>query len=386
MNSKSKRIIIENYNLIDLLENVDKSTGGACVQLHATALGLREIGCDVNVLVTKSSDQLNSYPYYKITEVFNREKGLRIIRWVYYRIPNIFKIMKINRPDIIIQQCAGVNTFLYAVMAKIVKAKFVYFIANDMEVDGRILDKLYKIDRSFSYYIDYFTSKIIVIIYKIGLLLSDVIICQNDYQHSFINKKGYKKSLVLYNAFAIKNVISNSLTYDDRDYVAWIGKFVYQKNLPDLYYIAKNNTNLFFKIAGLPGDSAVDGKTFKAVDDLKLLDNVSFEGQLPYKGIIKFLSKAKILLNTSHYEGFSNTFIEALSVGTPIVTLGVNPDNVLNKYNLGFVTARENFKELIHNKLSTFNYSEFYNQANSYLNKFHDNKTVAKKILNNCVE
>ena len=381
MNNKSKRILIENYNLLDLLENDSKSTGGACAQLHATALGLTKIGCEVNVLVTKSSDQLNNYSNYNVTEVFNKEKGVKIIRWLYYRIPRIIKIMKNNRPEIIIQECAGVNTFLYAIMAKIMNAKFVYLIANDMEVDGRILEKLNSRDWSFSYYKDYITSNIIVMMYKIGLLMSSVIICQNKYQHSFIKKKGYKKSLVLYNAFKNNNKISNCLTFDERKYIAWAGKFVYQKNLTDLYYIANNNPNLSFKIAGILGYSNVDGKTLKALDDLKLLDNISFVGQLPNEEYFSFLSKAIFLLNTSHYEGFSNTFIEAISVGTPIVTLGVNPDSILNKYKLGFVTKRENLSELIDKKISAFNYSRFNDRANLYLKEFHDYITVANKII-----
>ena len=376
MNSKTTRIMIENYNLIDLLDNDSKSTGGACVQLHSTALGFKEIGCDVNVLVTKSSNKLKNYSKYNIIELYDKNKGIKFFKWFYYRLPRIIKIMKINRPEIIIQQCAGVNTFLYAIMAKIMNAKFVYWVANDMEVDGRLTDKIIQLGSFKKYVLSNFT----ILSYKIGLSLSDLIICQNNYQLKHINKKNYKKSVVIYNAFEIDN-INNSPKHHKREYIAWAGKFVYQKNLPDLYYIANNNPNLSFKIAGIPGDSNVDKKTLKALDDLKLLDNISFVGQLPKEELILFLSKAKFLLNTSHYEGFSNTFMEAFSVGTPVITLGVNPDNILNKHKLGFVATKENFSELIENNLATFNYTEFYNNANIYLKEFHDNKTVTKNIL-----
>lgn len=54
--------------------------------------------------------------------------------------------------------------------------------------------------------------------------------------------------------------------------------------------------------------------------------------------VLSFLSKSHLLLNTSYYEGFYNTFLESLSVKTPIVTTqAVDPNNFIQKNNLGFI-------------------------------------------------
>jgi glycosyltransferase involved in cell wall biosynthesis len=68
------------------------------------------------------------------------------------------------------------------------------------------------------------------------------------------------------------------------------------------------------------------------------LPNVQFAGFLERKQILSFLANAKFLLNTSHHEGFSNTFLEAWSVGTPVLSgVNVNPDSIISKYDLGLI-------------------------------------------------
>jgi glycosyltransferase involved in cell wall biosynthesis len=46
--------------------------------------------------------------------------------------------------------------------------------------------------------------------------------------------------------------------------------------------------------------------------------------------------EAAMLLCTSHYEGFSNVFLEALAAGTPVVTRrSVDPDFIISRHALG---------------------------------------------------
>ena len=79
-------------------------------------------------------------------------------------------------------------------------------------------------------------------------------------------------------------------------------------------------------------------ETKNVLTELKQTTNVEFVGYLKRGEIKSFLSKSIALLNTSFNEGFSNTFLEAWALGVPVITTqNVNPDEIVNKYNLGKV-------------------------------------------------
>ena len=50
----------------------------------------------------------------------------------------------------------------------------------------------------------------------------------------------------------------------------------------------------------------------------------------------KVLSESHILVNTSEYEGFSNTYIQAWMRKVPVVALNSDPDDVIKTKGIGF--------------------------------------------------
>ena len=93
----------------------------------------------------------------------------------------------------------------------------------------------------------------------------------------------------------------------------------------------------------------------KIQQEAKAIHNVEFIGQIPHSEIEKYYSKASIFVNTSNIEGFPNTFIEAWLFRMPVVSLEIDPDEVISKNNLGFHSKTFNqmvrdVKTLISNK------------------------------------
>jgi glycosyltransferase involved in cell wall biosynthesis len=54
---------------------------------------------------------------------------------------------------------------------------------------------------------------------------------------------------------------------------------------------------------------------------------------------LRISSESSILLSTSDEEGFPQTFLESWSHGTPTVTLGIDPDRVIQELSLGAVCS-----------------------------------------------
>lgn len=208
------------------------------------------------------------------------------------------------------------------------------------------------------------------------------VVIQNQYQFNNFKKRfPDKKITIIHNPYKIPtdmNVIKNI----ERGYIAWIGLFQYQKNMMSLFDIAKELPNQKFKIAGQAINN-VDYKTKEAIEKLKLLNNVEFTGYISIENIPGFLFNAKILLNTSFYEGFSNTFLEAFSVGTPVVcSKDVDPDNIIKENNLGRVSdSYSDLPETVTKFLLLDDIDRIRDNCTKYVTSKHNPKILSETLL-----
>ena len=118
--------------------------------------------------------------------------------------------------------------------------------------------------------------------------------------------------------------------------------------------------------------------------EIRKCSNAEFVGFLNKNEILSFLANAKVLINTSHFEGFSNTFLESFSVGTPIILMeNVDPDNIINKNKLGkVVRSQEEFP----NKIQSFiddesEYNRLIANYQEYLINNHNPKKIVKDLI-----
>jgi glycosyltransferase involved in cell wall biosynthesis len=363
------KILFIDFTLPYLLKDSSYPVGGWAVELHAWINGLCANGHQVGVLTWKGANAfVNKKLDFHLIETYDPDKGIKILKYFYYYIPEHYKKTKECTPDVIIQACAGIETGIMGFIANKLSVPFVYRVANDMDTDQRYRTRLLKYEQ---------------IAYNYGLKKTDVILCQNSYQYDNLKIKFPKKPLrIIHNPF-LKTYDTNVSSFKERRYVAWLGIFQKQKNLPLLYEIAKQIPESNFKIAGMPGKN-IDSDTHNALKKLKKLSNIEFVGYLSRKQVPSFLSNAIALLNTSHYEGFSNTYLEAFSVGTPVIApLNADPDHVIEKNRLGFaVKNNSDFPVVIQ---SVFENKERFigisKQCQEYVYKNHDPNILAKRLV-----
>lgn len=367
---KRYKLMYIDFNLPYLLKDSYYPVGGATIEWYSWINGFVENGHDVSVLTWKGANEfIQKDIQFELIETYNREEGIPVIRWFYKRYPAILNAIKQYNPDFLFQECACILTGILAHIGKILGIPFIYRVASDIDVDGRYKKKLPKYQQ---------------IIYRYGIKNSDVILCQNSYQYMVVkNNFPDKKILKINNPYYTNNDLPEIKKKTDRKYVAWIGNFRYAKNLPALYDIVTKLPGVEFKIAGkvLP---IIDDNTKKFLELLKEKQNVELMDYIKRNEIIPFLSKAFLLLNTSHFEGFSNTFLESLSAGTPIVTINKNdPDNIISSYGLGSIP--DNYSHLPDSILSVITHNQYDNLAEkcrSYVIKNHNSKLLANKVIN----
>lgn len=104
--------------------------------------------------------------------------------------------------------------------------------------------------------------------------------------------------------------------YEDRNGVLWIGKSSKVKNPIAGLELAKRLPSIKFIFVLNTADEELE----KIFNELKG-DNVEVLNFIPRNEIPNYLSKTRLLINTSLYEGLPNTFLEAWANGTPVLSL-----------------------------------------------------------------
>jgi len=66
------------------------------------------------------------------------------------------------------------------------------------------------------------------------------------------------------------------------------------------------------------------------------IPNVEMCGRVPHARMAEYYQRSHVLCCTSAYEGFPNTFLEAWSIGLPVVST-FDPDGVIAANGLGWV-------------------------------------------------
>lgn len=122
---------------------------------------------------------------------------------------------------------------------------------------------------------------------------------------------------------------------DEQFIVCWIANLKSLKR-PQLFVeLAKrfaHRSDIRFVMAGRSDDSAA---ARDAIREISGLGNADYLGELSMEDVNALLERAHLLVNTSEYEGFPNTFIQAWLRGVPVLSINVDPDGLLNSTGLG---------------------------------------------------
>jgi glycosyltransferase involved in cell wall biosynthesis len=366
MSEKSISIVFYDNSAVDFLANPSEPAGGAAKQLLTWSRGLQSLG--INTMVMGPSSNYNlSKQNPNIIVSYNPSQGIPKFRYLYLRVPKIFRAIYRSKAEYVYSSTPGEESGVLAIISKIQRKKFILRISNDYYIDRRFKERADLIRYFFHF---------------LGLKLADFILCQNEYQLGKVRKLYPTKTFMISNPFMGK-AVTNPVSFEKREGIAWVANIRYEKNISLLLEIAELLPHIQFRIAGkiLPN---IDEDSKTVIEKLKLLGNVSILGFLDEEQVLNLMGNSHILLNTSHTEGFANSFLEAFSVGTPVSTLNQNdPNNIIKIHELGFTFSsagdfKDNYLNLIHDQNT---YARLSENCQRYLKRNHDLQKQSNEFL-----
>ena len=123
-------------------------------------------------------------------------------------------------------------------------------------------------------------------------------------------------------------------------HVAWVAMLRQPKRPDILIELARRLPGIRFVVCGGPSDHrSPPGYGEQMAAALRTLPNVDYLGQVSPARAEDIIADSAVMLSTSEEEGFPNTFLEAWSSGTPVVSLSVDPDNHLRRLGLGAISG-----------------------------------------------
>jgi glycosyltransferase involved in cell wall biosynthesis len=318
--SRLPTILFCDDSYLSLLYDPWFKSGGATRQVVAWVDGLTQLGVNVKVLGAHSKEEFFRQRANTILS-YDPNRGIPKLRYVYIRGPGLIKGLLRSGADFVYYGVPSPYAGFLALCTFLTRRRFILRVSNDIFVDERARGGFGWLRYGWFF---------------LGFKVADSILCQNDYQLRKLQARYPGKVHKIHNPYA-GVLLQRAAAFEDRKYVVWIGIFQHQKNLPLLLQIARESPKVEFRVAG-GHDKRLDRKDQGALEKLGQLPNVRFMGFLDHPGVCRLLDQAFLLLNTSHYEGFSNTFLEAFSRGTPVFTLRQNdPDGILAAHGLGRV-------------------------------------------------
>ncbi len=257
------------------------------------------------------TDNFVNYFPIKKKRIFTKLRNI-VFPYFFY----IYKELKKSQPDVIYNRAGSALTGICVFFGKKTGIRTVFHIAGDSDLDKNLQhDKdLTKIERILTNY---------------GIKNADIIISQTHHQSSLL-KKHYNRttSAVIPNGHNVPNFIEKSY---NKIKIVWIANWKKNKRPEIFITMVKNGVwpeNIEFIMVGRLGNYE---KLAKEAKELSII----VKGEISNNAVNELLQESHLLINTSVHEGFSNTFIQAWMRSVPVISLSVDPDDLLNNNGLG---------------------------------------------------
>jgi glycosyltransferase involved in cell wall biosynthesis len=337
--------------------------GGAELQQVLIARELVHQGYDVSFIVfDHGQEPLEIYDDVKVYKTIPTLNAFSSIRAMLTAAKTIWDTLRRIDADVYFQECSGYFTGFIAFFCKLEKKKFIYQMASDMDADINHLRTLRPYVRA---------------LYLYGLKRANVVVAQSFYQKQQLRQNFNLDSIVIKNPFPIENFGTEKA---DPPIVLWVGTIKPEWKQPEVFLqLAREMPNVEFQMIGGPSSNIPFYESIRT--EARTIPNLEFLGFVRYPQVNEYFEKASLLVNTSSVEGFSNTFLQAWAAHIPVVSLNVDPDELICRNQMGFHSG--SFSQMVIDIDTLLRDSkmraEMGNNGRSYVETEHDINTIVRK-------
>jgi glycosyltransferase involved in cell wall biosynthesis len=291
--------------------------------------------------------------------------GVRMVRYPDKRPTLLYALWKLRqeKPDWFHVMGASPNLWISAVSSHLSGFSCAYALSHDMACDPHTA-----LNRN----------RYLWRLYAMGLRSVDRILAQHVHQINLLapDKRG--------KAYHMNNIIEEiPVTPAEKPFISWIG-WLRRLKRPDLLIkIARALPHLNFVVCGPVMDFGPDmdyGR--EIVEEFKKVPNIDYRGYVNRDETQRIIAQSTLLLSTAVSEGFPNTFLEAWVSGVPVVSLEIDPGDIMAKYQTGLVlpSVEETIQALkdLHNEPERL--ESLGKSAYDYVHKFHSGDYVCKQL------
>lgn len=350
-----------------------RTGGGGELQIALIAKTLAGLGHEIVVVDLDIIDEYTTLDGIRVCPVKGYNKGIKGLRTFTHRLPGLYSTFVNINADIYYCRIREYRHIIVYMAARKVKAKFVLGLASDLDILS--IRKRWK--HFYSSNVrdlwGVFNGLAGELVYPYMLKNADGVFVQHMGQKELLKKKNID-SVVLPNVIDTVS-FTNGSDSAKTDFV-YVGSLDKRKGFADFYRVVKGTSGHSFKVIGSPRDKT--GNHY--YEKLKLCKNVKLTGRLSHDETLRQISGSRALISTSPMEGFPNVFIEAWAVGVPVISLYVDPGNVIENEELGF-NAHGNIKLLIESMDNIVLNNKFSDRAKEYVRRNHELNIDRKKEI-----
>lgn len=269
----------------------------------------------------------------------------------------IWRAMRKTDADAYMLKTASPGTPLAAFFCLIYRKVFVYRAASSYDCDGTYLKEHFFLGKAFRWSLR-----------KAGVVLTQ----------SITDKKNLKETTGVSATVIANGHLLPPLSHQQREFILWVGRSADVKK-PELFmalaesFPGENFTMICQRATG-------DDRYEELVSRAEQVGNLQFIRRVPFSKIDGYFQRAKVFVNTSDYEGFPNTFIQACKCATPVLSLNVNPDGFLDEYNCGICCDGDVDKLAEQLRiLLAGEFREYGQNGRKYVQEHHDVRKIAER-------